>query len=129
MRERILVADDNAPIRWLIRSLLEEKGYAVCGEAENGTEAIEKAQKLKPDLICLDLSMPGMNGVEVASVLKRLMPTIPIVMFTLYENRVGEALAQSVGIDIVLGKENGTKLTESIAELLSRKDADRHETQ
>ena len=125
MRERILVADDNAPIRWLIRSLLEEKGYAVCGEAENGTEAIEKAQKLKPDLICLDLSMPGMNGVEVASVLKRLMPTIPIVMFTLYENRVGEALAQSVGIDIVLGKENGTKLTESIAELLSRREAHR----
>ena len=125
MRERILVADDNAPIRGLIRSLLEEKGYAVCGEAENGTEAIEKARKLKPDLICLDLSMPGMNGVEVASVLKRLMPTIPIVMFTLYEHRMNEALAQAAGIDVVLGKENATKLTESIAELLSRREVHR----
>jgi len=121
----ILVVDDNVSIRFLIRSLLESGGYAVCGEAENGTEAIEKAQKLKPDLICLDLSMPGMNGVEVASVLKRLMPTIPIVMFTLYETRVGETLAQAVGIDVVLGKENATKLTESIAELLSRREADR----
>jgi two-component system, chemotaxis family, chemotaxis protein CheY len=79
MPPNILVVDDNASIRYLIRSLLENTGYAVCGEAEDGADAIEKAKQLKPDLICLDLSMPRMNGAEAASVLKRLMPAVPII--------------------------------------------------
>ena len=80
MPKNILVVDDNPSIRFLIRSLLENSGYSVCGEAEDGADAIEKAKELKPDLICLDLSMPRMNGAEAASVLKRLMPTVPIIL-------------------------------------------------
>ena len=56
----------------------------VCGEAENGREAIEKAQALYPDLIMMDLSMPVVNGIEAARTLKRLMPTVPIIMFSEY---------------------------------------------
>jgi two-component system, chemotaxis family, chemotaxis protein CheY len=121
MPKNILVVDDNASIRFLIRSLLENTGYAVCGEAEDGADAIEKAKQLKPDLICLDLSMPRMNGAEAASVLKRLMPAVPIILFTMHEDSLGQSLARAVGVDKVLGKPDGmSRLTESIAELLSR---------
>jgi two-component system chemotaxis response regulator CheY len=121
MPKNILVVDDNASIRFLIRSLLENTGYAVCGEAEDGADAIEKAKQLKPDLICLDLSMPRMNGAEAAPVLKRLMPAVPIILFTMHEDSVGQSLARAVGVDKVLGKPDGiTRLTESIAELLGR---------
>jgi two-component system, chemotaxis family, chemotaxis protein CheY len=121
MPKNILVVDDNASIRFLIRSLLENTGYAVCGEAEDGADAIEKAKQLKPDLICLDLSMPPMNGAEAAPVLKRLMPAVPIILFTMHEDSVGQSLARAVGVDKVLGKPDGiTRLTESIAELLGR---------
>jgi two-component system, chemotaxis family, chemotaxis protein CheY len=121
MPKNILVVDDNASIRFLIRSLLENTGYAVCGEAEDGADAIEKAKQLKPDLICLDLSMPRMNGAQAASVLKRLMPAVPIILFTMHEDSLGQSLARAVGVDKVLGKPDGmSRLTESIAELLNR---------
>jgi two-component system, chemotaxis family, chemotaxis protein CheY len=121
MPNNILVVDDNASIRFLIRSLLESGGYTVCGEAEDGVDAIEKAKQLKPDLICLDLSMPRMNGAEAASVLKRLMPAVPIVLFTLHVDRIGQSLARAIGVDKVLEKPDGmTRLLESIGDLLSR---------
>jgi two-component system, chemotaxis family, chemotaxis protein CheY len=121
MPKNILVVDDNASIRFLIRSLLESTGYLVCGEAEDGADAIEKAKQLKPDLICLDLSMPRINGAEAASVLKRLMPGVPIILFTMHHDSIGQSLARAIGVDKVLGKPDGmSRLTESIAELLGR---------
>ena len=119
MSRTVLVADDNSSIRFLIRSLLEHAGFVVCGEAENGTQAIERAKHFHPDLILLDLSMPSVNGAEAASVLKRLMPKVPVVLFTLHEERVGQALARRIGVDLFLGKENGmSRLVESMRGLL-----------
>jgi len=57
--------------------------------ATDGVDAIEQAEQLKPDLIVLDVAMPRMNGVEAASVLKRLIPYVPIVWFTMYQELVG----------------------------------------
>jgi CheY-like chemotaxis protein len=70
----ILLVDDSAIVRHSIRQVFEAHGYLICGEAENGQEAIEKAEKLHPDLVVLDLSMPGMNGLEAARILSRTMP-------------------------------------------------------
>ncbi len=56
----------------------------VCGEAENGKEAIEKAQQLRAELI--DLSMSVMNGLDAARILRRLLPSVPLIMYTAYEN-------------------------------------------
>jgi len=79
--KRILVVDDSPLIRRSLWSLFEEKpDWTVCGEAENGSDAIDKAQKLHPDLIVIDLSMPVMNGIDATRILKRLMPAVPIVM-------------------------------------------------
>jgi DNA-binding NarL/FixJ family response regulator len=119
MSKNILVADDNASIRFLIRALLEHAGFNVCVEAENGTQAIERAKRFNPDLILLDLSMPAVNGAEAASVLKQIMPEVPIVLFTLHEERAGRALADRIGVDLFLSKETAmVRLVDSMNHLL-----------
>ncbi len=106
MAKSILVADDNDIVRTIIRFFLETKGFEV-GEAADGVDAIEKAKRLNPDLIVLDVAMPRMNGVEAASVLKGLMPDVPIVWFTMYKELVGSSLTAAVGVDAVLSKPDG----------------------
>ena len=106
-KRRILVVDDGASVRDVIRIFLERNGLEVCGEAANGVEAIEQAKKLKPDLIVLDLAMPVMNGVEAASILNTTMPDVPIVLLTLYQNVLGSALASTVGVKAVIDKTDG----------------------
>ena len=73
MCHTILIADDNRSIRQGLRELFEqEEDFEVCGDVENGREAVEKAQELHPDLILLDLSMPQMSGDEVLQDLMNL---------------------------------------------------------
>ena len=117
----ILIADDNRSIRLLLRSFVETKTkFTVCGEAENGTDAIEKAQQLQPDLVLLDLSMPLLNGAEAAVVLKRMMPQTKIVLFTMHADNVGGMLMTTVGVDLVLSKTEGiVKLEEHLNTLLT----------
>ena len=79
----LLVVDDNPVIRKIICELFAREGdFEICGQAENGREAIEKAQLLQPALIVTDLSMPLMNGLEEARVLKRLMPAVPVIIYS-----------------------------------------------
>jgi DNA-binding NarL/FixJ family response regulator len=108
MRKCILIADDSKTIRTLIRAFIENRaGFEVCGEAVDGADAIEKAKELKPDLIILDLAMPRMNGAAAASVLKRRMPKIPIILFTMYDELMSETFSSAVQVDLVLSKPNG----------------------
>jgi DNA-binding NarL/FixJ family response regulator len=118
MAKAVLVVDDNAYIRHTLCELFQSQAdFAICGEAENGKEAIEKAQKLHPDLIVLDLSMPVMNGLDAARVLKRLMPTVPLIMFSEYSNALSEA--RSAGISALLSKsEHVSVLVEKARSLL-----------
>jgi DNA-binding NarL/FixJ family response regulator len=83
MSNSILIVDDNTTIRRSLHRLLEARsGWEVCGEAANGREGIEKAQRLKPDVVVMDMSMPEMDGIAAAKILKSQMPTLPIIMFT-----------------------------------------------
>jgi DNA-binding NarL/FixJ family response regulator len=80
---RILIADDNDAVRrGLIRLLSPQTGWQVCGEASNGSEAIEKARELLPDVILLDVSMPGMNGLAAARLLRKESPTVKILVIS-----------------------------------------------
>ncbi len=104
-RKSVLIVDDNASIRQALRELFErEADFEVCGEAENGKVAIEKAQQLRPDLIVLDLSMPVMNGFEAARVLKRLMPTVPLIMYSAFGDEFAEHQARLIGVSEVVSK-------------------------
>jgi DNA-binding NarL/FixJ family response regulator len=120
MPKSILIVDDSDTVRKVTRLFLESQiGLQVCGEAVDGVDAVEKAKELKPDLILLDLAMPRMNGIEAASVLKRMMPRVPIVIFTLYKELLGTSLTSTIGIDAVLSKpDGGWKLVDCVRSLL-----------
>jgi len=122
MQRQVLIADDNRIVRRILRSFLtRRRDLEVCGEAENGREAVEKTRALKPDLVLLDLVMPEMNGVEAASLLIQSMPQIPIVLFTMYSESIGEHSAAAIGIDAVLSKPDGlTTLSKVVDVLLPR---------
>ena len=105
MLKSVLIADDDEFIRQALCHLFaSQEDFDVCGEAENGLEAIEMAQVLHPDLILLDLSMPVMNGVEAACELKRLMPMVPIIVFSEYGDVFSEREARATGISAVISK-------------------------
>ena len=122
MAKTVLVADNNAYVRQTLCELFQSQAdFAVCGEAENGKEAIEKAQELRPDLIVLDLSMPVMNGLDAARVLKRTMPAVPLIMFSCYGNALSQEEARSAGISAVISKaEHVSVLVEKARSLLYR---------
>ena len=117
----ILIVDDYASIRQLLRSFVETNtGFEVCGEAENGAEAIEKAKELQPDLVLLDMTMPGMSGAEAGPVIKRLLPQVKIVLFTIHTDGVNQSLASTLGIDLAISKTEGIKtLREHLIALLA----------
>jgi len=107
MRRRVLIADDNPYIRRAMRKLVETVGFDVCGEAENGALAVEKADQLQPDLVLLDLSMPVMNGLQAAPLLRKKLPVAPILLFTLYSDSSLEQAALAAGVTSVVSKQEG----------------------
>jgi DNA-binding NarL/FixJ family response regulator len=117
----ILICDDNPNIRYLLRVFVESQtSFKVCGEAAHGTEAIEKAKKLQPELILLDLNMPVMTGAEAAGVLKAMLPRTKVILFSMHMDNVPRSLAAAIGVDLALSKSDGiTKLGEHLKKLLA----------
>lgn len=120
MGKRILIVDDGEEVRQVLRAVFESRSsYEVCGEASNGVEAVAMARELKPDLVLLDVAMPMLNGVEVASVLAGSIPNLPIVLYTMYNEMLGLTLATAVGAKAVVSKADGIgKLLECVRNLL-----------
>jgi DNA-binding NarL/FixJ family response regulator len=118
----ILIADDNERVRAVIRQALErETSFKVCAEATDGTYAVSKAKELEPDLVILDVRMPGLNGVEVAGILRYALPRVRIVFVTMYADDITESLTSVFHIDAVLSKASGlTKLVENVESLLGQ---------
>ncbi len=115
MVRSVLVADDHESIRRMLCFLFaSQNDFEVCGEAENGQEAVEMAQVLHPDLIMMDLSMPVMNGIEAACELKRLMPMTPIIVFSEFSEVLSEREARTNGIASCVSK------TDDLSVLLER---------
>ena len=105
MSHSVLIADDSLFIREALCNLFErEEDFDVCGEAKNGKEAVEKARELHTDLILLDLSMQVMNGLDATRVLKRLMPEVPVIMFSLHSGPSTEKEARSAGASALVSK-------------------------
>jgi DNA-binding NarL/FixJ family response regulator len=82
MSERILLVDDHPLTRSALAALLAQHGFDVVGEAEDGSEAVERATELAPDLILLDLSMPGMDGLTALPQLREAAPNCEVVVLT-----------------------------------------------
>lgn len=108
----ILVVDDNPEIRQAVCRAFLSDGFAVCGEADNGQEAISLCKRFRPDIILLDLSMPVMNGLQAAPELRKIAPKTPIILFTMYGNELSQHQVAAIGIDLVVSKND--PLTEVI---------------
>ena len=101
----MLIVDDNPLIRQALCELFTREGdFDVCAEAGDGKDAIEKAQLFHPDLIVTDLSMPVMNGLEEARALMKLMPTVPVIVFTAFLSSALEKEAAASGVSAIIAK-------------------------
>jgi CheY-like chemotaxis protein len=92
---RVLVADDCEPLRKRVCSELEEAGFTVVGEAADGAQALTQAAAYHPDVVLMDLRMPGMDGIEATRALRQQHPSTPVVLWT------GDDVAQ---LDRAIGK-------------------------
>jgi len=98
MALRILIVDDVLLVRLGLRLLMEQhKDWSICGEAEDGAEAVQKAVDLEPDLVLLDVSMPKMSGLAAAPLIHKKVPRAKIVMLTLDASLELARIASKVG--------------------------------
>ena len=80
MAKNILICDDAAFMRMMIKDILTKNGYNIAGEAENGQKAVEKYAELKPDLVLMDITMPEMDGIEALMRFKAADPSASVIM-------------------------------------------------
>ena len=80
MAKNILICDDAAFMRMMIKDILTKNGYNIAGEAENGAKAVEKYNELKPDLVLMDITMPEMDGIRALKKIKETDPNASVIM-------------------------------------------------
>ncbi|WP_054958678.1 response regulator [Paenibacillus dakarensis] len=80
MANRILIVDDAAFMRMMIRDILTKNGFEVVGEAQDGAQAIEKFKEVRPDLITMDITMPEMDGIAALKEIKKVDPNAKVIM-------------------------------------------------
>jgi DNA-binding NarL/FixJ family response regulator len=114
---RILIVDDYAEIRTALRRRLTAENWEVCGEVGDGLEAIEAARRLAPDLIVMDLYMPGMTGLEAARKIREQFPAMLIMLMATPDADLAEA-ARSAGIRGTVSKMAMDKMVSGLHALL-----------
>jgi DNA-binding NarL/FixJ family response regulator len=118
MAIRILIADDYGLMRRALRGVIEShEGWEVCGDVEDGDEAVTKAAELRPDAIILDLIMPRMDGLEAARRILKAAPSVPIILHTLHHTAELDRAAQVMGIYKVTSKTNTVDLVVELERL------------
>ncbi len=110
---RILIVDDSETTRRIVGTILRSRHWTICGEAEDGRTGVEKFQKLKPDVVLLDLSMPDMTGIEAAQQMSAADPKASLILFTILEIKgIGDA-ARKAGIRTIVPKSEAWNLVEN----------------
>ncbi len=80
MANGILIVDDAAFMRMMIKDVLSKNGFEICGEAENGARAIEKFKELNPDLVIMDITMPEVDGIQAVKEIKKMNGAAKVIM-------------------------------------------------
>lgn len=104
MIERILLVDDSPMIHKLLRKTLENNGYTVCGDAKNGKEGLDMFCSLHPDLVFMDVTMPVMDGLQAARLIKEKNRDARIIMLTAMGDEEIINQANDIGVDKFLKK-------------------------
>ncbi len=120
MGARVLVVDDAAFMRMMIKNILTSNGYEVVGEAENGVQAVEKYKELKPDLVTMDITMPEMDGITAVKEIKKIDPNARIIMCSAMgqQSMVIEAI-QAGAKDFIVKPFNPQRVLEAVEKALS----------
>ena len=120
MRHKILLVDDHQLVREGIKRVLEhDPGLSVCGEAENGKEAVAKTLALNPDLVLMDLSMPIMGGIEATGLIRQMSPDTKILIVSLHDSAQVAEQAKKAGANAFWCKSRGSDdLIEAINTIL-----------
>ena len=120
-RKRILVVDDHAVLReGLAAQINREADLVVCGEAENAGAAIEVVEKLNPDLVLADITLPGRNGLELIRDLRALRPGLPVLVLSMHDASLfAERVLRAGGRGYVSKSQSGQRLIQAIRHVLS----------
>jgi len=107
---KIVIADDHSIVRQGVRTLLEsEPDFDVIGEAKDGLETIKSVERFRPDILLLDLIMPGMNGLEVTGIVRKRFPKTGIVILTMHANEAYVLEALQAGAHGYVIKDSGSE--------------------
>jgi DNA-binding NarL/FixJ family response regulator len=107
MAVRVMVVDDTDHVRTMLAEMLELDGFEVVAQAANGDEAVRLAAEADPDVVVMDLKMPGVDGLESTRRIKETRPAQAVILYTAYLDPVIEAQAKEVGVTLCLGKIDG----------------------
>ncbi|MEN8257748.1 MAG: response regulator [Thermodesulfobacteriota bacterium] len=110
--KKILLVDDEESIHLLYRDELEDAGYEV-HSALSGDEALNSLDILKPDLVILDINMPGLNGIDTLRIMKKKMPAMPVILSSAYQE-FKQDLASWASDDYIVKSADLTELLESV---------------
>ncbi len=121
MAKSILIVDDAAFMRMMIKNILSKNGYEIVGEAENGQVAVELYKKLKPDLVTMDITMPEMNGIDGVKAIRNFDPNASIIMCSAMGQQamVMEAI-QAGAKDFIVKPFQQDRILQAIGRVLAR---------
>ena len=119
MAKGILLVDDAAFMRMMLKDILVKNGYEVLGEAENGLKAVEKYKELNPDLVIMDITMPEMDGIEAVKEIKKINPSAAVIMCSAMgqQSMVIEAI-QSGAKDFIVKPFQADRIIEAVRKVL-----------
>ena len=125
MRTRFLIVDDSALVRRSLRTVLQANPeWEICGEAADGSTAVDMFRKLQPHVVILDFQMPGINGIETARRMSEIAPAVPIVLFTQHASTDLEKHAKEVGIRSVVSKTDAFPMVGMIEALIGSRESE-----
>ena len=123
---RILIVDDHELVRRGVRSILVTRPeWEICGEAADGSDAVEKARDLKPDVVLLDITMPHMNGLDAARIIRRDVPRAKVIILSQYEGAEMRSRALEAGAEGYVSKSDASRqLLMAIDSLINNRKSD-----
>jgi len=119
MGKRVLLIDDSLMVHMLLRKALEKNGFEICGDAKDGSEGVKLFESLAPDLVFMDITMPGMNGIEATKKIKQKDANVKIIMLTAMGDEGIRTQAKDAGVDVFLTKPfDDHKILSAVAKII-----------